>query len=488
MAGQIIRHLILCLGLTGSLLSASAQEKYRNIQLMRASQEPDGGSSSRTYQFYKHQRAHNAGTRLYEDDLLSIHLTANLMPQKKRGKQLSGNERLFFESEICSEIQAPFLKDSRENIQHASLAVVLKKDPGFELTRRWLWDTLRPIIRLEIVDQYCGGKIQFVFANLYIYGYEIGNSGSVELVVDRRYPEFDLGNEQDRRRLGQFRILALAQANFYFWDKFSPSLQAKYIAANLANGKGLHLSEWGVNAAQGSYYEVFNPWMPLGGAGSFYRESTSLVFYAQSSGKSVPNPPAGYVESFTGLFKEYNEHLKNVPLPPSGSNEAMNWYKKHGEHVVLTQDHRDMIQALMSDEILLEGIGRAYEKHLKDNSRFSKSQVQAELLMALAVNIVQLKAGLHNDMEVVDAINASRRWIDSIAGQPKGTSWIPQLMKYETDMNYALCKRVEMSATSGFDMSMAVVMLESMSERIEKRVDSIFEAADAALKRGQEKK
>lgn len=475
---MVLGSLLLSVGL---LSDSWAEEPFRNHALIEASAMTNGGVGGH----HSVQLPNNAGTKIFENDELAIHLTGNQMRPKKPGQNLTGNERLFFESDPCERITTPWVRNSGMTINVASVVVVLKKSPSFELTRHWLWYELRPILRSEVADRYCGGKIEYVFATFFIYGYEIRAGGKIEMVVDREYQEFDLGSELERRRLLKFPILALASAQFYFWDKFSPELKAVYEREGMVNENGLRFPEYGVNAPQGSYYEVFNPRMPHGGSESFYRESTSLESFARSNGKILRNPPDGYVEYFTQFYEDYKQHLAEQPMFPEGSQELEDWNRKHRSHQELTQAHRNMIQDLLRDEYLVDGIEKAYEKFVSGRSGFELDQVKNEFVTGLSISLVSMLQERKAKMLEGDAVLASRKLIDSILKTEPNSTFVNRFYPYIGESSLAICQRLN-SGSSFLEHYVDSIVLERVAEEVSRTAKEIKEAAERALEKNNE--
>ncbi|MFN3213722.1 MAG: hypothetical protein ACE37M_11495 [Henriciella sp.] len=178
----------------------------------------------------------NRGVLLYAEDSIAVFNRGNVRTREQNasGRPIS---KVIPEGPICSapEWHREWRQDStRYNIAPVAVpsmhvVVVINELPTFEISREWFDQTLKPVIRDQVVENYCGGKTVSVQADIWLVGLQHSSEGEIFNIAEFAYPEYRVG--ANAREHSSFQLNAGAQSLrirpydagfatgfFYFWD------------------------------------------------------------------------------------------------------------------------------------------------------------------------------------------------------------------------------------------------------------------------------
>ncbi len=178
----------------------------------------------------------NRGVLLYAEDSIAIFNRGNVRTREQNasGRPIS---KIIPEGPICSarEWHREWRQDStRYNVAPVTVpsmhvVVVINEPPTFEISRAWFEQNLKPIMRDQVVGNFCGGKTVFVQADIWLVGLQHSSDGEIFNIAEFEYPEYRVG--ANAREHSSFQLDAGAQSLrirpydagfatgfFYFWD------------------------------------------------------------------------------------------------------------------------------------------------------------------------------------------------------------------------------------------------------------------------------
>jgi hypothetical protein len=178
----------------------------------------------------------NRGVLLYAEDSIAIFNRGNVRTREQNasGRPIS---KIIPEGPICSarEWHREWRQDStRYNVAPVTVpsmhvVVVINEPPTFEISRAWFEQNLKPIMRDQVVGNFCGGKTVFVQADIWLVGLQHSSDGEIFNIAEFEYPEYQVG--ANAREHSSFQLDAGAQSLrirpydagfatgfFYFWD------------------------------------------------------------------------------------------------------------------------------------------------------------------------------------------------------------------------------------------------------------------------------
>ena len=229
-------------------VSASAQGSYLNQTLIdeTADFDPQDWRPIQAKDLPNHGEKvsvspQNRGVLLYADDSIAIFNRGNVRTREQNasGRPIS---KIIPEGPICSapEWHREWRQDStRYNIAPVTVpsmhvVVVINEAPTFEISRALFEHKLKPIIRDQVVEKFCGGKAVFVQTDIWLVGLQHSSEGKIFNIAEFTYPEYRVG--ADAREHSSFQLVSGAQslrirpydAGFatgflYFWENLPES-------------------------------------------------------------------------------------------------------------------------------------------------------------------------------------------------------------------------------------------------------------------------
>lgn len=221
----------------------------------------------------------NRGVLLYAEDSIAIFNRGNLRTREQNasGRPIS---KIIPEGSICSapEWHREWRQDStRYNIAPVAVpsmhvVVVINEPPTFEISRAWFEQNLKPIMRDQVVGNFCGGKTVSVQADIWLVGLQHSSNGQIFNIAEFEYPEYRVG--ANAREHSSFQVDAGAQSLrirpydagfatgfFYFWENLPEPQRARLDAMDFdtsdANTLSLSLG-YGVSEFENGRIKTLN--------------------------------------------------------------------------------------------------------------------------------------------------------------------------------------------------------------------------------------
>ena len=221
----------------------------------------------------------NRGVLLYAEDAIAIFNRGNVRTREQNasGRPIS---KIIPEGPICSapEWHREWRQDStRYNIAPVAVpsmhvVVVINEPPTFEISRAWFEQNLKPIMRDQVVGNFCGGKTVSVQADIWLVGLQHSSDGQIFNVAEFAYPDylvganarehssFQLENGDQSLRIRPYDA-GFATGFFYFWEKLPEPertrLEAMDFDTSDANALSLSLG-YGVSEFENGRIKTLN--------------------------------------------------------------------------------------------------------------------------------------------------------------------------------------------------------------------------------------
>lgn len=279
-------------GLVFGLFTASpamAQESAVNQALVDATRPASAvygpGAKMASFPGYREEaqlQPQNAGQILYIDRNLIVTGRTNGFLNE------SGNIQSLGDLDTVAIVQKPFcyrgalggeMRTGRQTtlpLHAMHVVVILNESVDFPITKDWLWNDLRPLLRREVTDRYCGGRTQSLHVDIQYFGLEHNYYGEIHPTVDFDYPSTESILEDIGYRPPNTDAITAVRAHgpfvaaqFLFWDKIEPEYGSQIPAYGIVpknligiaqrTDKGIIVPGGGVYQGNGSYYEAFHP-------------------------------------------------------------------------------------------------------------------------------------------------------------------------------------------------------------------------------------
>ncbi len=238
--------------------------------------------SAAGYREETHLQPQNAGQILYIDRNLIVTARTNGFLDSEGKIQPIGDEDtvaivqkpLCYRGTLGGEIRTGRRTTLPLHTMH--IVAILNESVEFPITKDWLWNDLRPLLRREVTDRFCGGRTQNLIVDIQYFGLEHNFYGQAHPTVDFEYPSAadilddlsdrppDINAIKDVRSHRPF-----VSAQFLFWDKIEPeyggaipvfgTVSQNILGIAQRTDRGIIVPGGGVYQGNGSYYEAFYP-------------------------------------------------------------------------------------------------------------------------------------------------------------------------------------------------------------------------------------
>lgn len=221
----------------------------------------------------------NRGVLLYAEDSIAIFNRGNVRTREQNasGRPIS---KIIPEGPICSapEWHREWRQDStRYNVAPVTVpsmhvVVVINEAPTFEISRAWFEQNLKPIMRDQVVGNFCGGKTVSVQADIWLVGLQHSSDGRIFNIAEFAYPDYRVG--ADAREHSSFQLengaqslrirpydAGFATGFFYFWENLPEPQRTRLEAMDFdtsdANALSLSLG-YGVSEFENGRIKTLN--------------------------------------------------------------------------------------------------------------------------------------------------------------------------------------------------------------------------------------